>query len=147
MTDYIRGEKSVIGEILDFCKEFEQLMEFYRNLCRFCSKFVWRKSVWRKNDKYEVWHSSCKKLMPNIFLNLKHIQGFFSRVADGRRPLQMGLPFRSQKNLNLKSNMTTNIVTKVKEVSVNSEQVHLILSKYWGTNFHFCSVHYFSYFC
>ena len=31
------------GEISDFCKEFEQFMEFYRNLCRFCSKFVWRK--------------------------------------------------------------------------------------------------------
>ena len=28
------------GEISDFCKEFEQFMEFYRNLCRFCSKFV-----------------------------------------------------------------------------------------------------------
>ena len=37
------------GEISDSCKEFEQFMEFYRNLCRFCSKFVWR-----KNDKYEV---------------------------------------------------------------------------------------------
>ena len=43
------------AEISDFCKEFEQFMEFYRNLCRFCSKFVWRKSLWRKNDKYEVW--------------------------------------------------------------------------------------------
>jgi len=31
------------GGISDFCKEFEQFMEFYRNLCRFCSKFVWRK--------------------------------------------------------------------------------------------------------
>ena len=31
------------GEISDFCKEFEQLMAFYRNLCRFCSRFVWRK--------------------------------------------------------------------------------------------------------
>ena len=29
ITDYIRGE------ISDFCKEFEQFMEFYRNLCRF----------------------------------------------------------------------------------------------------------------
>ena len=38
------------GEISEFCKELEQFMEFYRNLCRFCSKFVWR-----KNDKYEVW--------------------------------------------------------------------------------------------
>ena len=31
------------GEISDFCKEFEQFMEFYRNLWRFCSKFAWRK--------------------------------------------------------------------------------------------------------
>ena len=37
------------GEISDFCKEFEQFMEFYRNLCHFCSKFVWR-----NNYKYEV---------------------------------------------------------------------------------------------
>ena len=42
------------GEISDFCKEFEQFVEYYQNLCRFYSKFVWRKSVWRKNDKYEV---------------------------------------------------------------------------------------------
>ena len=41
-------------EISDFCKEFEQFMEYYQNSCRFCSKFVWRKSMWRKNDKYEV---------------------------------------------------------------------------------------------
>ena len=33
ITDYI------CGEILDFCKEFEQFMASYRNLCRFCSKF------------------------------------------------------------------------------------------------------------
>ena len=38
------------GEILDFCKEFEQFMAFYRNLCRFCSKLYGEKSVWRKND-------------------------------------------------------------------------------------------------
>ena len=46
------------GEISDFCKEFEQFMAFYQNLCRFCSKFVWRKSLWRKNDKYEVCFSA-----------------------------------------------------------------------------------------
>ena len=33
ITDYI------CGEILDFCKEFEQFMTFYRNLCSFCFKF------------------------------------------------------------------------------------------------------------
>ena len=27
-----------------------RFMAFYRSLCHFCSKFVWR-----KNDKYEVW--------------------------------------------------------------------------------------------
>ena len=36
------------GEISDFCKEFEQFMAFYRNLCRFCSKSVWRK-------KWQIW--------------------------------------------------------------------------------------------
>ena len=43
------------GEISDFCKEFAQFMEFYRNLCHICSKFVWR-----KNDKYEV----CSQVSP-----------------------------------------------------------------------------------
>ena len=42
--DLIFVEKNMsCGEISDFCKEFEQFMEFYGNLCRFCSKFVWRK--------------------------------------------------------------------------------------------------------
>ena len=54
------------GEISDFCKEFEQFMEFYRNLCRFCSKFVWRKSLWRKNDKYEVCNSADTVLNPAL---------------------------------------------------------------------------------
>ena len=53
--DLIFVEKNMsIGEISDFCKEFEHFLEFYQNLCRLCSKFVWRRSVWRKNDKYEV---------------------------------------------------------------------------------------------
>ena len=47
------------GEISDFCKEFEQFTEFYRYLCCFCSKFVWRKICLEKifvdkKDKYEV---------------------------------------------------------------------------------------------
>ena len=46
------------GEISDFCKEFEQFMEFYRNLCRFFLNLCGEKSVWRKNDKYEVCMSS-----------------------------------------------------------------------------------------
>ena len=48
------GKDLLCGEISDFCEEFEQFMEFYRQICRFCSKFAWGKSVWRKNDKYEV---------------------------------------------------------------------------------------------
>ena len=46
------------GEISDFCKEFEQwhFIEMYAvfvlNLCG--EKSVWRKSLMRKNDKYEV---------------------------------------------------------------------------------------------
>ena len=64
ISQIISVEKNLsCGEISDFCKEFEQFMEFYRNLCRFCSKFVWRKSLWRKNDKYEV----CLKSLWNIF--------------------------------------------------------------------------------
>ena len=46
------------GEISDFCKEFEQFMEFYRNLCRFCSKFVWRKICVEKisvEKKWQIW--------------------------------------------------------------------------------------------
>ena len=62
ISQIISVEKNLLcGEISDFCKEFEQFMEFYRNLCRLCSKYfvqkkyVWRKSLSRKNDKYEVW--------------------------------------------------------------------------------------------
>ena len=46
------------GEISDFCKEFEQFMEFYWNLCRFCSKFVWRKICVEKisvEKKWQIW--------------------------------------------------------------------------------------------
>ena len=46
------------GEILDFCKEFEQFMAFYRNSCRFCSKFVWRKICVEKisvEKKWQIW--------------------------------------------------------------------------------------------
>ena len=44
LSQIISVEKNLsCGEISDYCKEFEQFMEFYRNLCRFCSKFVWRK--------------------------------------------------------------------------------------------------------
>ena len=100
----------------------------------------WQLLIWSKGQLLQ-------KANAQHILKLKTYPGFLKPC--GRRPctLQMGLPFISQENWNLKSNMTTNIVTKVREVSVNSEQVHLILSKYWGTNFHFCSVHYFSYFC
>ena len=48
------------GEFSDFCKEFEQVMAvfieiyavFVLNMCE--EKSVWRKSLWRKNDKNEV---------------------------------------------------------------------------------------------
>ena len=36
ITNYIRGEKLSCGEIWSFYKEFEQFMEFYQSLCRFC---------------------------------------------------------------------------------------------------------------
>ena len=32
-----------VEKLSDFCKEFEQFVEFYRNLCRFCSKFLRKK--------------------------------------------------------------------------------------------------------
>ena len=60
LSQIIFVEKNLsCGEISDFCKEFKQFMEFYRNLCRFLfeicvQKNLWRKSVWLKNDKYEV---------------------------------------------------------------------------------------------
>ena len=41
------------GEISDFCKEFEQFMAFYQNLCRFCYKFAWRKISVEK--KWQIW--------------------------------------------------------------------------------------------
>ena len=67
MSQIISVEKNLsCGKIPDFCKEFEQFIEFYQNLCCFCSKFVWRKicvekiSV-EKKDKYEVcWSISGK---------------------------------------------------------------------------------------
>ena len=36
-------KKLSCGEISAFYTEFEQFMEFYRSLCRFCSKSMWRK--------------------------------------------------------------------------------------------------------
>ena len=57
ITDYIYVEKILsCGEISDFCKDFEQFMAFYPNLCHFRFKFVWRKICVEKIsvDKYEV---------------------------------------------------------------------------------------------
>ena len=42
------------GEISDFCKEFEQFMEFIETYAVFVLNLCGEKSVWRKNDKYEV---------------------------------------------------------------------------------------------
>ena len=52
------GKKMSCGEISDFCKELEQFMKFYRNLCPFCSKFVWRKICVEKisaEKKWQIW--------------------------------------------------------------------------------------------
>ena len=55
ISQIISMEKNLAcGEHSDFCKEFEQSMDFYRNLCCFCSNIVWRKICVEKNDKYEV---------------------------------------------------------------------------------------------
>ena len=42
ITNYICGEKLSCGEISAFFTEFEKIMEFYRSLCCFCSKSMWR---------------------------------------------------------------------------------------------------------
>ena len=59
ISQIISVEKNLsCGEISDFCKEFEQFMEFYQNLCRFCSKFVWRKICVEKkmtNIRFVLW--------------------------------------------------------------------------------------------
>ena len=41
-------KKLSCGEFWSFYKEFEQFMEFYQSLCRFCSKSMWRK-------KWQIW--------------------------------------------------------------------------------------------
>ena len=46
------------GEISAFYTEFEQFMEFYRSLCRFCSKSMWRKICPEKicvDKKWQIW--------------------------------------------------------------------------------------------
>ena len=64
------------GEISDFCIEFEQLLAFYRNLCRFSFKFVWRKIFVEK--KWQIWGlSDCsihKRDGDQIFISISHFQ-------------------------------------------------------------------------
>ena len=45
---YLWRKKMSCGEIWPFYKEFEQFMEFYQSLCRFCSKSMWRKICMEK---------------------------------------------------------------------------------------------------
>ena len=53
ITDYIRGEKYVMWRNLNNLWYFIEIYAvFVLNLCG--EKSVWRKSLWRKNDKYEV---------------------------------------------------------------------------------------------
>ena len=60
ISRFISVEKKLsCGEISDFCKQF---MEYYRNLCRFCSKFVWRKICVEKisvEKKWQIWGLLC----------------------------------------------------------------------------------------
>ena len=53
IINYICGEKLSCGEISAFYTEFEQFMEFYQSLCRFCSKSMWRKICVEK--KWQMW--------------------------------------------------------------------------------------------
>ena len=51
-------KKLSCGEIWSFYKEFEQFMEFYQSLCRFCSKSMWRKICVEKicvEKKRQIW--------------------------------------------------------------------------------------------
>ena len=51
-------KKLSCGEISAFYTEFEQFMEFYRSLCRFCSKSMWRKICAEKifvEIKWQIW--------------------------------------------------------------------------------------------
>ena len=67
ISQIISVEKNLsCGEISDFRKEFEQFVECYRNLCLFCSEFAWRKSLWRKIDKYEVCAESSSALCCSV---------------------------------------------------------------------------------
>ena len=44
ISQFIFVEKKLsCGEFWSFYKEFEQFMEFYQSLCRFCAKSMWRK--------------------------------------------------------------------------------------------------------
>ena len=55
---YLWRKKLSCGEIWSFYKEFEQFMEFYQSLCRFCSKSMWRKICVEKicvEKKWQIW--------------------------------------------------------------------------------------------
>ena len=49
-------KKLSCGEISAFYTEFEQFMEFYQSLCRFCSKSMWRKICAEKIFVEKKWH-------------------------------------------------------------------------------------------
>ena len=57
------------GEIWSSYKEFEQFVEFYQSLCRFCSKSMLRKIYVEK--KWQIWGPAivmaCIKIWPTIF--------------------------------------------------------------------------------
>ena len=62
-------KKLSCGEISAFYTEFEQFMEFYRSLCRFCSKSMWRKICAEKisvEKTWQIWGLAQKRLKCKI---------------------------------------------------------------------------------
>ena len=66
ITDYIRGEKSV-EKFQISVKNLNNLWSFIEIYAVFVLDLCGEKSVWRKNDKYEVW-----MLFPHKWTNARH---------------------------------------------------------------------------
>ena len=78
------------GEISDFCKEFEQFMALYRNLCRFCSWFVWRKIRVEKisvEKKWQIW-GLVKRDNTNMSLGWKNLTLVAENMFQWRKRLE-----------------------------------------------------------
>ena len=75
ITDYIRGEKSV-EKFQISVKNLNNLWSFIEIYAVFVLDLCGEKSVWRKNDKYEVWILFPHK-WTNADPNIKVLLNFF----------------------------------------------------------------------